>query len=190
MLALAWVVTSYFGFFDFGLGRATTKFVAEYRARGEIDELPGLVWTSLGFHVVLGTIGGALLASLAPWLTERALNIPSGLLAETKSSFYLLAMAVPLIVTVAALRGVLEALQRFDMVNAVKVPASIANYLGPLLVLPFADSLTAVVGVLVIVRGVVLLAYLLLCLRALPVLARGLRFDFGRLKPLIGFGGG
>lgn len=189
VLALAWSVMGYFGLFDFGLGRATTRFVAEYRARGEDEALPELVWSSVVFHVVLGLLGGAVLGALTPWLTGSILKVPAPLLPETRLAFYLLALSVPLVVTTAALRGVLEAMQRFDLTNAIRVPAGTINYLGPLPVLLFVDSLAAVVGFLVVSRGVVLLAHLLLCLRTLPVLSRGFRFSAARMKPLVGFGG-
>lgn len=188
VLALAWVVMGYFGLFDFGLGRATTKFVAEYRARGELEDLPELIWSSVVFHIVLGLLGGVILGSLIPWLTSSVLNTPNFLLSETRAAFYLLAASVPLVVTTAALRGVLEAMQRFDLTNAVKIPASTINYLGPLPILFFVDSLVAVVGFLVVSRGVVLLAYLLLCLRTVPALSQGFRFSMTRMKPLVGFG--
>ena len=38
-------------------------------------------------------------------------------------------------------------------------------------------------------RAVVLLAYFLLCLRTMPELSRGFRFNAVRMKPLVGFGG-
>lgn len=189
VLALAWIVTSYFSLFDFGLGRATTKFVAEYQARDQVEELPELIWSSTVFHVCLGLIGGSVFALLTPWLSQRILNVPPNLMSETTTSFYLLAVSVPLVVTTAALRGVLEALQRFDMINAIKIPASVINYLGPLPVLVFVDSLVAVVGLLVVSRGVVLVAHFLLTLRALPSLSSGFRFSAARMKPLVGFGG-
>lgn len=189
VLTLAWVVMGYFGFFDFGLGRATTKFVAEYHARDEMEALPKLIWSSMLVHVFLGLLGGALLALLTPWLTQSILNIPSSLLTETKIAFYLLAASVPLIVITAALRGVLEGIQRFDLVNIIKVPASILNYLGPLPILIFVDSLIAVVGFLVVSRGVVLLAHFFLCLRTLPMLSRRFSFDVTHMRPLLSFGG-
>jgi O-antigen/teichoic acid export membrane protein len=189
VLALAWVVMIYFAMFNFGLGRATTKFVAEHYARGETENLPELVWSSIVFHIGLGLLGGVIFASLTPVLTESVLNIPEHLLIETRTSFYLLATSIPLVVTTICLRGILEAMQRFDLINAIKIPASTFNYLGPLLALFFVDSLAAAIGVLVISRGVVLLAYFLLCLRIMSALSQGFRFNAARMKPLIGFGG-
>jgi len=42
LLSLAWVVLGYFAIFDLGLGRATTKFVAEALGRG--DEKKSRLW--------------------------------------------------------------------------------------------------------------------------------------------------
>ena len=47
ILSLAWMIIGYFGIFDLGVGRATTKFVAEYLTLNKIDELPPLIWTSI-----------------------------------------------------------------------------------------------------------------------------------------------
>lgn len=189
VLALAWVVMGYFGLFDFGLGRATTKFVSEHYARDDTEPLPELIWSSVLVHVVLGLVGGVILALITPWLTQDALNIPDALLGETRVSFYLLAISVPLIVATAALRGVLEAIQRFDLVNLIKVPASVLSYLGPLMVLYFFRGLVPVIAFLMLSRAVVLLAHLLLCLRALPVLRQGVAINLSRMKPLMFFGG-
>ncbi len=168
ILALAWVVMGYFGLFDFGLGRATTKFVAEYHARNDTEAIPELIWSSFVVHIFLGLLGGTILALATPWLTQSALNVPSPLLLETQICFYLLAISVPMIVATAALRGVFEAIQRFDVVNLIKIPASILSYLGPLIVLYFIRTLVAVILFLVISRAVVLLAHFLLCLRIVP----------------------
>lgn len=189
VLALAWVVMGYFGLFDFGLGRATTKFVSEHYARDDTESLPELIWSSVLVNVVLGLIGGVILAAITPWLTQDALNIPDALLGETRVSFYLLAISVPLIVATAALRGVLEAIQRFDLVNLIKVPASVLSYLGPLMILYFFRGLVPVVAFLMLSRAVVLLAHLLLCLRALPILRHGFAINLSRMKPLVFFGG-
>lgn len=189
VLALAWVVMGYFGVFDFGMSRATTKFVSEHYARDEAEPLSELVWSSVVLHIFLGLLGGAVLAVITPWLTGSVLNIPGALLTETRVSFYLLAVSVPFIVATAALRGVLEAVQRFDLVNLVKVPASVLSYLGPLLVLYFVRGLVAVVGFLVLTRVLVLLVHIFFCLRALPVLSRRPQLNASRMVPLLSFGG-
>lgn len=57
ILSIVWVLLGYFSLFDLGLGRATTKFIAECLSRGEMARLPGLVWTSLAYQLVFGVAG-------------------------------------------------------------------------------------------------------------------------------------
>jgi O-antigen/teichoic acid export membrane protein len=57
ILTLTLVVIGYFGIFDLGIGRATTKFVAEYLILNQLEELRSLVWTSLFSLWGLGLLG-------------------------------------------------------------------------------------------------------------------------------------
>lgn len=65
-LTLTWIVMVYFSLFDLGLGRATTKFVAEHYTRNTIDAIPTLVWSSVAIHALLGLLGGSVLAIFTP----------------------------------------------------------------------------------------------------------------------------
>ena len=47
VLALAWIVLAYFGAFDLGIGRATTKFVAEALGGGTAGDIPSITWTAV-----------------------------------------------------------------------------------------------------------------------------------------------
>jgi len=191
ILSLAWLLLGYFSLFDLGLGRATTKFVAECLGRGEMDRLPGVVWTALGFQVLSGVAGGLLVGALTPLLVDRILKIPSSLVGETKTTFFILAASLPFVLASNSLRGVLEAGQRFDMVNFIKVPASISVFLLPAIALPFGLRLPGIVLLLVLARLGSTLAYLLVCFRIFPVLRHSIRFSFQSkiLRPLAAYGG-
>ncbi len=186
ILTLAWMVVSYFSLFDLGLGRALTMLVAEKLGRER--EIPALVWTALVLMLVFGLAGGLLVAFLAPLLVHAVLNIPEALHAETLQAFYLLALSVPIMVTTAGLRGILEAQQRFGLVNAVRGPMGAFIFVGPLMVLPFSRSLVPVVGVLLAGRIVAWLVYLLLCFRVMPSLRTGMILQRAAVKPLVSFG--
>ena len=189
VLSLAWMVLGYFGIFDLGLGRATTKFVAEYLGRGERERIPELVWTSVAFQAVLGVTGGAVLAALTPFLVTRVLKIPPGLLPDARITFYLLAASAPVVLITATFRGVLEAAQRFDLVNAVKVPASSLTYLIPMLALSLGLGLPYIVALLMVARLAAAIAYAALVHRSLR---RETRYGGARLSALpmlLGYGG-
>ena len=95
VLSLVWVLLGCFSLFDLGLGRATTKFVAEYLSRDQVARLPGLIWTSLGLHLLVGSLGGILLASTVPLLVGKILRVPVGLTGEVTTTFFILAAALP-----------------------------------------------------------------------------------------------
>jgi len=135
ILTIAWMVVGYFSLFDLGLGRAVTKVVAERIGAGRDAEIPVVVWTAMSLMCGLGFAGAILIASLSPWLVESALKIPTELQSETLSAFWLLAISIPLVVSSTGLRGVLEAHQRFGIVNAIRLPLGMATFLGPLAIL-------------------------------------------------------
>jgi len=188
VLTLAWVVLGYFSLFDLGLGRAMTKDVAERIGLGQEETVPALVWTTLALMAALGLAGTIVTSMISPWLVHHALRIPSELETETLHSFYALAVSIPIVTTMAGLRGVLEAKQRFDLVNAIRIPFGAFTFLGPVIVLPFSQSLLAIVIVLLIGRVVAWACHLLLCLRLLPALRRHIQFDRSLLGPLLRFG--
>ena len=187
-LTIAWVVMGYFGLFDLGLGRATTRAVAESMERGERDRLPPLIATSTIAHAALGLLGGVVLAALTPWLVGSVLTMPDALRSEVNMAFYVLAASVPIIVVTSAPRGVLEALRRFDLVNMIKTPASIATYLIPLIVLRWTPDLATIVLAIAVVRVAVMTAYAVLSLREVPMGRHGLRIDMSFAKGLFGYG--
>jgi O-antigen/teichoic acid export membrane protein len=189
VLSLAWVVIGYFSLFDLGVGRATTKVVASRIAAGRRAEVPGLVATSLALLLVLGCAGGAILAALAPWLADRALQVPAALQQESRQAFYLLALTVPLVVVSSGLRGVLEAERRFAALSVLRVALGLISFIGPLLVLPFSQSLVAVVLVLAAGRVALLSSTLALCRHALPGRGSLGGLDRAVTRELLHFGG-
>lgn len=189
VLMLSWMVVGYFSLFDLGLGRAVTKLVAEKLGQGVTDEIPSLVWTAILLMAVLGVLGACIVAVLSPWLVDDALNIPLELQAETLTAFYILAASIPVIISMTGLRGVLEAHQRFDLVNVVRMPLGMVTFLGPVVVLPFSNSLVPVITVLVVARLFSWCAYAVLCLKVEATLHRSVSVHRAMVKPLVSFGG-
>jgi O-antigen/teichoic acid export membrane protein len=113
------------------------------------------------------------------------------LVGETKAALFILAASLPFVLACNGLRGVLEAGQRFDMVNYVKIPASTSVFLLPALALPLGFRLPGIVLLLVLARLVTMLAYLWACFKAFPALRRKSAFSFQSrlLRPLAVYGG-
>jgi O-antigen/teichoic acid export membrane protein len=189
VLALAWALVGYAGLFDLGIGRALTQLVARKLGAGEDHEVPALVWTSLLLMLLLGLVGAAVVVLLSPWLIHRALNVPVALQRETLQSFRLLGLSIPFVITTAGLRGLLEAHQRFGLINALRVPMGVFTFAGPLVALPFSRSLYPVVGILVAGRLIGCVAHLVACLRVAPELREQIAWHGAAAGPLLRFGG-
>ena len=189
VLTLAWMVIGYFNLFDMGLSLALTKMVAEKLGSRQEQDIPALVWTTLLLMLSLGLAGMVVVGLLSPWLVHEVLKIPEALQHETLNVFYLLAGALPIVISTAGLRGVLEARQRFALTSAVRLPMGVFTFLGPLMVLPFSQSLFPVVALLVVGRVVAWIVHFLLCLHVMPELLHGIQFEPSMVRPLLGFGG-
>lgn len=188
VLTLAWALVGYLSLFDLGIGRAMTKLVAERLGVGHEAEIPAVAWTGLSIMVLLGLATGFALGLLSPQLVERTLKIPRALRVETLHALYILALSIPAVISTAGLRGILEAYQRFDLVNLVRIPMGAFTFLAPVLVLPFSHNLAVVVAALVALRLVTLLLHLLLCLRVMPSLRKRMALEPKVIRPLIRLG--
>lgn len=189
ILSLALVVVTYFSLFDFGLGGATTKFVAGALGQGEVERLPSLIWTSLAFIGALGLIAGLIMSLGTPLLVGRFLKIPVEFRAEAQTAFYVMSAAAPFMLVGSGLQGVLEASQRYDLVNAVNVPSSVANYLIPVAAIVFHAGLVPIAAWLVAARVVSCLAFFFLCVRVCPAIRRCVVVRPRESRSLLVFGG-
>jgi O-antigen/teichoic acid export membrane protein len=189
LLSLVWLVLGYFTIFELGVGRASVRFVGKALGEGRADQVQGIVWTTLTLLALLGTLGGAVLAALTPLLSDRILNLPAGLVAEARSTLFVLCGALPVALITVGLKGVLEAGQRFDLVNAVKIPLASLTFVIPAAAAPLDFSLPQIVLLLLLARVGAAAAYLAMCLRVFPHLRQWFALKSRWIRPLLTYGG-
>ena len=188
VLTLSWMIAGYFGMFDFGLGRALTKAMAQEIGLGRNAKAATLLWTSLVTMFSLGALAGVVLALIAPWLTTRALRIPFALRDETLTGLYVIAIGLPMLISSSALRAALAAADRFDLLNLVRTPSGILGFVAPVLMLPFTHRLGWLIAALVLNRMLTWSCYAMAIGGALAELRRLPRLEVACLIPLLGFG--
>ncbi len=189
ILTLVWMLIGYLSLFDLGVGRALTNLIAQQLGAGEEKTLPPLIWTANILIIGLGIAGGLLLASLSRWLVYSVLKIPAGLQKETLDALYVLSLALPAVISTTGFRGIMEAYQRFDVANAIRIPMGIFSFAAPLAVLPFSHSLVPIVVVLVAGRFIALLVHIAACVALLPVMRSAVQWQSDIVRPLLSFGG-
>ncbi len=189
ILSLAWAVLGYFNLFDFGVGRATTKFVSEALWNNDAKRIPKIVWASLTIQVVMSFLGSISLALITPFLVENILKIPLHLIKQTKIVFYLLSLTVPLIVLSKNLRSVFEAGQRFDLINAIQIPSGSLIFLLPVIGILAHFQLNGIIMLLVILCIMNTLAYLFMFFNIFPEFGKNFCLEKGMFTSLLTFGG-
>jgi O-antigen/teichoic acid export membrane protein len=187
VLAMAGVVLAYFALLDVGLGRAGTRFLA--RSLGSVgSDAADTFWTAVALAVAVGLAGAGILLAVAAPLVQDLLHVPAGLMAETRSAFKLLALAVPLAILGPTLLGALEAQRRFDLVAAIQVPAAVLGLLAPLFVLPWTTHLVPAILAIAAVQAGVCIAALGACLATIPQVRRSMRVHPRVVRELLGYG--
>lgn len=156
LLALAWAVAEGSGMFDFGLGRATVRFVADASARGT-ERLRQIILSAVLSQSVMGLIAGFLLFGIAPILTTRVFNISPSAQPEATAMFRVLAFHLPVLLATSSLRAALEGAQRFDLSTALRLPSSLASVAIPAIAASAGASLPTIMWLLFIVRFVLAL---------------------------------
>lgn len=189
ILTFAWILLGYFNIFDLGFGRATTKFVAEALSIGKKERLPSIVWTSIINQTTLGVIGGFIMVIITPLLVNRVIHIPINLRHEASETLYILSISMPAILITTSLRGVLEASQRFDLVNLIRLPLSSLNFLLPLLGVYLNLNLPEIMISLVLSWWLALIVYFWFCFLTQPPLKKGPFFDWIEFRSLLNYGG-
>ena len=189
LLTLAWAIIGYFSLFDLGIGRAITQLVAERLGKSPSEEVARLAWTGLLMMGVFALIGAVFTASLAPWFVSSVLNMSEALREETIWAFIMLAGAIPAVILSAGFAGVLTAIQRFDLINVLRIPMGMMIFLVPLAVLPYSKSIAYVCAGLMLIRILFLVLHAAACFHAFPPLRANVGIERSEIRGLLKFGG-
>jgi O-antigen/teichoic acid export membrane protein len=189
LVGLAWAAVGIFSLFDFGLGRALTRMVAERLAAHEDRTIGELVWSASWALLALTSVLAVAGLALAPWVVDSLLHVPADLRHEAVGVVRLLSVSIPPLAHGVALRGVLEAAQRFGRINQLRVPLGIASYAGPLIAIPLGADARIAVGVIVIARVVYWLAHFPFLTDVAPGIATPRRPSRSSLVELVRVGG-
>ena len=189
ILTLAWVLIGYFGLLDLGLGRALTMVVSERLGVGQTADIPSTIWTALLAMLLVAIVLCGVVFLGSHWLIYEILNIPENLKQETYRAFLILVLFVPVVIVSVGFRGILEAYQRFDLVNVVRIPLGIFSFAAPLAVIPFSVNLPWIIFVLCIGRAVAACFQFICCCKIIPDLVHSFSLETSKFWMLMRFGG-
>jgi O-antigen/teichoic acid export membrane protein len=189
VLTIAWSVLAYFSLFDFGLGRAVTVLAAEKIGANRQFEVAPLAWTALSIMAVLGTLAGLFASAGSPLLIRYVFQVPPELQSESIVACTLLGLSLPFVIVTTGLSGILAGVERFDVLNQLRMPQGALSFMAPWAVALWYPTLSAVVAVMVLVRIFFCFIYLFYCMRVIPDLSRHVGLQKRFIRPLLNCGG-
>ena len=188
LLALGWAVAETTGMFDFGLGKATVRFVAHATGKGK-ERLKEIILASVITQTSMGAVAGALLFLFAPLLVHRVFTTAPADAGEAVSMFRVLALHLPVLLCLAALRAALEGAQRFDISTPLRIPSSLASVVVPAIAAPAGASLATIMWLLLAVRVVLALVTAYAVRRVLLPERWSIPSGFRTLREMLGYSG-
>src|SRR5436309_7482650 len=189
LLALMWTIIGYFSLLDLGLGRATTKFVAQALAEQDMRRVQHVAGFTAAGQAALGLVGGAGLATVTSWVVTHLLRVPAELQVEAEQAFHWLALSVPFVVLSANLRAVLEGAQRYDLAILIRAPNGVLAFVIPAVAARAGAGLPEIVALLLALRVVACAVTAMAIRTALPGFRWELRLTRELVRPLLGYGG-
>ncbi|HET8606462.1 MAG TPA: flippase [Gaiellaceae bacterium] len=187
LFTLLLAFTAYFAMLDLGFGYATTKYVAEYRARGDTETVQRLASTSLTVYLALATAGGVGLAAVSPLLVRHVLAVPVRLQGTAQTAFLVASLAFSLTMILQAYQAFPNALQRLDLTTRRTIVLATASSGGIVGVLALGRGLLAVLAVQAAVNATAVVVFALLARRLLPEIRLRPGFDRATFRLLARF---
>lgn len=189
ILTIVWLIIGSSTFFDFGMGRATTKFISEAIGRNEHERIPAILGSAISTQFVFGSIGAALVIAVSGYLATNTFEVPVGYEDITAGSLAIAGIGIPLVLVTTSFRGLLEALHRFEVTNTLKVIFSTLTYIAPLIGYLMDWGLIGIVQLTILFRFLQLLLFYITCKIIMPSIGFFPRLHWAQAKKMYSFGG-
>jgi O-antigen/teichoic acid export membrane protein len=188
LYTLVVVVIGYYALMDLGISSAVVKYVSEYNAKGRYAEINRLVSTSLQAHFALGAVGCLFIVLLTDFIVA-GLDIPHGLMQTARVILYISAVQFLLSITTSVFPGILNGLQRIDVLNKISILSNTIMVSSIALLARLGYGLIPVVLLSFFCNLAVILTTAYFAKRALPTLRITLgSYDLRYLRRVASFG--
>ncbi len=185
--ALAYSVIGFIALLDFGIGDIYTKFVAEYIAKGSMEELNRIISSGFTFSIFIG-----LMFSSALLLRSQVLGFFKFNQIYMQEAYFVLTWAIMIFIFLfvsGIFNGLLYGMQRLGVLNSIDVVSAIINALATVVFLELGYGLRGLVFStaaysLFSVAGKAFYSY-----RLLPALKiNPLKFNYDSFRKMLAYG--
>jgi O-antigen/teichoic acid export membrane protein len=189
VLTLLWLLLTYLGAIDLGIGRATTNRLASL-GKCPAEQTENVFWTALAVCLGSGLVGSVLLYFFSRVLLDHFLSgVPLALRQELGLALPWLVWAPPIITATSVLTGALQGKGAFLALNVGQLAATILYQVTPLvLAMSGYVSLNYLIAGMIGGRLAGAIFLFFLCRTHIPLKSRP-SVDVGEIPPLLRYGG-
>lgn len=190
ILSIVAAVLGYFALLDLGMGLSVIKYLSEYLALKDKKGVEKVVGTALSVYILIGAVGGVLIAIFTQLIVRNFLQIPPEIIPVAISVFYISALGFFVNMISTVFNAIPNALQRMDITNLRNIALGLLNALGSVLLLMMGFGLPEVIIFNVLVSILVTIILFFDIKKILPGLSFRPSFDkkiFVRLLKFSGF---
>jgi O-antigen/teichoic acid export membrane protein len=159
--------SGYFSILDMGMQNSAIKYIAQYHASGDKEELKHTINSVLLFFICMGIIAGVILFVFNYFFLSMLFNVPKQYLETVRMLVNLIALSFLFQFPAMGFSAVVEGLQRYDILRGVTIICSLLNMV---LIIYFLTSENGIVF-LTVVSLLTSLAIALLYLAATTLIA-------------------
>jgi O-antigen/teichoic acid export membrane protein len=185
------LVLGFIGYsFVFSIGRAITKYVAEYQSSGETEKIKDIISATFFINLVIGLTGVFSVFLLSGWLVADVLDIEPDARARTVTALYIAATAVFFSLFTQVFSAIVQGLHRFDIYSKILNFSSISVLLGNLIIAWAGGGLIILFCWNLLITCLTCVLFFASARRLLPDFSINRRFSRDALKLVLGFSGG
>lgn len=188
LLGMYWIIVGYASMVELGLGRSITWRLASLD-RGQRRLASQTLSTALTAAIAFGAIGSLLLAAVLPVVFGKLIIVPSQLQAANAASLWWIALSLPALASTSVMLGALEAQRRFGLISMFRIPAGLALFVVPALIVQYGYGFEYVMAGVLCVRIILALILLVVTARFFPPPSIASFFSTKLFRGLIGYGG-
>lgn len=162
IMAYAWLL-------DFGVANAVTKYVSEFRAKGQVEQAQQLIATTVCLYSILGLVAIGLSAAIAP-LFPDLFKVPPEQRATAMQLVLLSGLGLGLAIPCGTTSAILQGLQRFDLTSLLNIISTLLSMVATVIVLLLGGGVLGIVAVGIVVMVIMQVPSIWLIHRVAPEL--------------------
>ncbi|MGB9329447.1 MAG: oligosaccharide flippase family protein [Steroidobacteraceae bacterium] len=181
--------TGYFGVLDIGVPAAVGRLVAVHRARGEPEQINSVMSTAFAILLIVALIV-CVATSVALTVFPVMFVVPPAHALDVRYSLILVGFNLALAFPTSIFSGFLWGFERFDLLNAIEIPALVLRTALSMTAVSNAVPLTSLGVIVLVVSSLSAASKMVVCYKLSPTLQISFaRVQGSRIREIFSIGG-